>query len=70
MIKITKKEAIKLFNSNENIYIMPSRLIPYVVYAPVLVNNKYVNNFSEYIQWYEKTYCTKCVGRKIQFYKF
>lgn len=70
MKTITKKQAKKLFNVGENVYFMPSKLPPYVIFSPCVISKKDTNNFDDYILWYEKTYCKKSVGKKVRFYAF
>lgn len=70
MKEITKKQAKKLFNLGENVYFIPSKLIPYIIFAPVKINKNDINNFEDYIMWYEKTYCKKSIGRKVKFYSY
>lgn len=70
MEAITKKQAEKLFNLGINVYFLPSKLPPFVIFAPTKINNKDTENFKEHILWYEKTYCKKSVGKKVKFYSF
>lgn len=70
MNAITKKQAQKLYDDGQYVYFIPSKLPPYVIFAPVCINKRSVNNFLEYIDWYEKKYCKKSIGKKVKFYSY
>jgi hypothetical protein len=70
MKKIRKKEAEKMYKNGENVYLLPHKLPPYIIFSPTCINKIIVDNFLNYILFYEQNYCNKLVGKKVQFYKF